>query len=266
MPSRNHSSHLAAVLLFASAQTAIAFAAMPTEQAAGRSVQPMLAASAPASTPISSALATKPGSLSSAKTVRELIEIDDKIALKKEKAALAQEEAKEKASEPNLKKPVDGVEAKPPTRLLAVSTKNEAAKAASIKVEAIMGLDGSRVVTGMMGNRAVSFTENSRIATNGWHLVSLVGQCAVFQKAEITGQSDEQATKLHTQSGAKRGKPVAAGTGPVLQTACFAAPAAMPAYPANGSAFASSALPRPSSGPVPLPMYSPSSTQLPVAR
>ena len=262
MPSRNPTTRFFAVLMLFTGQAATAFAANSTGAAVVGSVAPMLAVSAPTS----SVLPAKPTSLSSAKTVRELIEIDDRIALKKEKANLAQEEAKEKTAELGSKKASDDAGAKPATRTPSSSQKGAAASASMIRIDAIMGLDGSRVVTGMIGDKAVSFLENSRIATNGWKLVSLFGQCGVFEKESRNDGSDSRPNRLRVHTGGTPEKAHLNAPLATSQTACFVPPAVTPGYPTSGGAMASSGNSRPGAVPVPLPFYAPSQAPLPVTR
>lgn len=198
----------------------------------------------------------KPLTLSTAKTLRELIEMDDQIAIKKERKALKDEQAKERENDPLTSKDDPNLALKRSEEQL--SKKRETALLAStIKINAIMGIEGQRIVQANVGGKVVTMFEGSPAIENGWKLASVQGRCASFTRAVATTVHGASAKKANAKLTST--KPASERTSD--QTACFVAPPApvigLPSFgngfPSNGN-MPGGMPPRPVPVPVPLPL------------
>ncbi|UUZ66548.1 hypothetical protein LP417_33900 (plasmid) [Polaromonas sp. P1-6] len=171
---------------------------------------------------------------------------------KKERAALLLEQAKDGDLDPATKKSADAALSAQASRAAAEALKKEAAAAASvIKVNAIIGIEGRRVVQGSIGGRTMAMNEGSGDEKHGWKLTSIHGHCADFEK--LAGAQDPaqkpagSSKKRATQSGNQSDEKLTART----QTSCFSLAAAAPTTMQAGSAVAQRTVPVP----VPLPGF-----------
>lgn len=155
--------------------------------------------------------------LSSAKTVRELVEIDDRLAIKKEQNALLAEQAKSSDIDPRIQKSADLSKSLQFERDNAAAEKKSAEIAASnIVVTSIMGVEGSRVVDGTIGGKPFHAFEG-KATELGWTLISVRGLCTEFEKTSIS-QPVKHAKKSNSKVDLlKSAKPVNGDR----KTACF---------------------------------------------
>lgn len=270
MPKTSLYSHFALSLLgalslhaFAQNVPAVAGAASPASAAV---VKPAGAASsASAATPAQASAETKKpeaskpegkasvGTLSSAKTIRELLEIDDRMALAKERKMLA-DELKKTEKEPVANAPLNVVSvasARAEAESKAQALKQAKALASTIKIDAIMGVQGERVIQANIAGKQAWIRESNPTAIAGWLMVAVKGSCATFERRDAPAQKAKN-LKVATGGSSKRSQ----GVQTTEQTVCFKLPEAYLPPPALGSGGAG-AMPMPIPLPFPAPYNSP---------
>lgn len=246
-------SAVAGTALAASAAAASASAARPAGAASGVAVARVSADTKRAE--VSKQEGKGPvGTLSSAKTIRELLEIDDQIALSKERKALA-DETKKTEKEPVANAPVNltlAVTAREAAENKANAIKQANAVASSIKIDAIMGIQGERVINANIAGTQTWIRETNPTPIAGWLMVAVKGSCATFERNEA---SAPKAKKVRAAKGKKLHQ--SNGVQTTEQTVCFKRPEAFLPPPAFGSSGGGAgAMPMP----VPLPFPAPFST------
>lgn len=155
---------------------------------------------------------------SSARTVKELIEIDDRLALNKERNALLTEQVKTREIDPSAKKPEELTKLLHFERTAIAAEKKSAEMAASdIVVTSIMGVDGSRVVDGTIGLKHFSVTEGKGTDL-GWRVSAIRGQCADFEKLMTTQSAVKEAKQKNSKVDLVKSETKTSGE---RKTACF---------------------------------------------
>lgn len=204
--------------------------------------KPVATASAAAASP------AKILTLSSAKTVRELIEMDDQIALSKERKALREEQGKAREGEPIATKEDPAAAAKRASEKAGLK-RDMAAAASAIHVTAIMGVEGQRIVHAEVGGRSGNLIEGSSGQLNGWKLAFINGRCVGFARVIETALAIQKSPNKKGSSSANQ-----AGNS-AEQIACFVTPP-LPTFVAsgmpNGPGIPAGMPPRPVPVPVPL--------------
>lgn len=153
----------------------------------------------------------------SAKTVRELVAIDDKLALTKAQNELLVELVKAREIDPGIKRTEDNTKALRFERdNIAADKKNSEIAASNIVITSIMGMEGSRFVEGTIGQKPFHFTEG-KVSNTGWTLISIRDQCATFEQTHPVGSSTK-ATKSKNSKGDTKKTKVMVGE---KKTACF---------------------------------------------
>lgn len=156
------------------------------------------------------------GPLSSAKTIKELLEADDAIALSKERKAMAIELKRFEKDVPNV---TDEVEQAAIAKKADEQTRQAGAQAkkilgSTIVLSGVMGARGERVVTASIAGKEVRLAEGGSAVTSGWKLLQINGACATFERSK-----DNQAERA---AGSTSPKVLAKTTLAVqTKTACF---------------------------------------------
>lgn len=156
--------------------------------------------------------------LSSAKTIRELLDADDMMAVAKERKAAADESkltVKEKVVEPGGTTGQDSIfGAKANVAMLAAVKREAQLQANTIVVTRVMGMRGERIISANIGGKPVNLSETGSAPVSGWKLVQIEGACATFEKAE---PANDKPRPKSISSKASRGE----GTELMIKRACF---------------------------------------------
>lgn len=193
--------------------------------------------------------------LSSAKTIRELLEIDDRIALAKERKALA-DELKKTEKEPVANAPVNlapEVSARAAAESKANALKQASVLASTIKIDAIMGIQGERVINANIAGTQTWIRETNPTPTAGWLLIAVKGSCATFERHEASARKSKQVRAVR---GKKTSSPNSVQT--TEQTVCFKRPEIFLPQPTFGNGGAGAGgMQTPVPLPIPAPFTSP---------
>ena len=195
----------------------------------------------------------RPGTLASAKTVKELIEMDDQLALLKEKAAYNTELRAQ-----TEKNPV-AIAAQSQVKAVPVSTTAAAAKvtkpARKLTVRSIMGVGGERIVSAAIDGKPTKFREGVGSENQGFRLLGITGQCASFENvaAQATPSKTSQLSKAAPAKGKTNSQPDAQDADGKVVVACFALEPVMTASNSPNSLSPVPGMP-PMPVPIPLPM------------
>lgn len=179
--------------------------------------------------------------LSTAKTIRELLETDDALALSKEKKLLAEDQKRtEKEVGIRADSPEVTAQALRSANESKLTSQREARLLAStIRIDSVMGIQGERVINANVAGRQVTLRETGSNPVAGWRMVQITGACAAFERVP-TGPSKKQKASTHAS------KLTSAEI--ISQTVCFKRPEPVMVSPVLSGFGPSSQVP------LPLPM------------
>ncbi len=179
-----------------------------------------------------------PITLSSAKTIKQLLETDDAIAIAKERNLLTDELKKnmKDVDDPNAAAEQKAASAKSAAENKIAEQRAAKALSSTINISSIVGLQGQRIVSASVGGKLATLRESESTAFNGWKLMQVQGACAVFERVEVT--STKKPSKVASRS-------TRTPSELVNQTVCFSRPVPVTQMAAAGSSQGAGVIPVP---------------------